>query len=191
MRFTPFILSSVALVLAAPSVYAQEGNDGRTLDDQLKRVQQGQPSSVPSDAIREWPGNASTQSDTAPGAMIGSEGAGAIPALPLEVKTAGDITYISGGIGDEDLTQLKATEKDYNLHVLMSMKSGEYISQATMRILDAAGTELLVIEDAGPYVYAQLKPGTYTLEVTSQEDGSKRAKVTVPSKGSVKQHFAF
>ncbi len=119
-------------------------------------------STVPAGAYREWPGTPSLA--TGPegsddGDMIDSEGGDAIPALPLEAQTVGGITYITGGIGDEELAQIKASEHQYNVHMLMTATGGAFISDVTLSITDATGKEVLAVDKAGPLFLCQACAG--------------------------------
>lgn len=119
-----------------------------------------------------------------------AKGGGAIPALPLAIQTDGDIQYITGGIGEEEMAQLKAVARDYNLQVLLSAKTGEYVAGVMLRVLNADGKEVLSVSSAGPYVYAALPSGAYTVEAV--RDGEmRRMRVTVSNKGAAKPHLAF
>jgi len=140
-------------------------------------IAQSAPPSVPPGAYREWPASSSLatgpETGTAGYDAIDSQGGDAIPSLPLEVQTAGGITFITGGIGDEELAQIKASEHQYNVHILMSAPGGAFISDVGLRITDAAGKELLLTEGAGPYFYARLAPGKYTLELNAEGEVKK------------------
>ena len=111
---------------------------------------------------------------------------GAIPALPLQIYAVGDVRFINGGIGDEELEQLKSTSSNYSLHLQIIGTGGEYVSDLAVRIVDAKGAQLLALNDAGPYLYVTLKPGQYTLEY-SYLGSNERTTVTVPATGSVKK----
>jgi hypothetical protein len=123
--------------------------------------------------------------------VIDSQGGGAIPALPLDTYTSHGINFINGGIGDEELSLLKSKEAEFNLHVMLSAPRGEFISDVTLRLLDAKDTPLLAISDAGPYFYARLAPGSYTLETTSVKGEKKLHKLTVTEKNSLKHHITY
>jgi len=114
------------------------------------------------------------------------------PALPLEVMSGNGVSYINGGIGDEEVAELKAKASEFNLHVLLTAPQGEYLSDAQLRLLDVNGTVLVSVNNAGPYFYAHLQPGNYTIE-TSTPDVSvvKTLKIKIPTKGTVKQQIVF
>jgi hypothetical protein len=143
----------------------------------MQRVSPSLPPSVPADAYKEWPGTPSmaTGTEKGPDETMDSQGAGAIPALPLDVQTMGGVTYITGGIGDEEITQLKASKKDYNLHILVNAQGGAFISDVDVNIADGTGTTILTARGAGPYFYAKLVPGSYTVTVNDATQSKKFA----------------
>ena len=124
-------------------------------------------------------------------APIDSIGSGAIPSLPLEVQASNGISFINGGIGDEELAEVKAKAAEFNVHVMLSAKNGEFISDVSLRILDSKDAPLVAVSDAGPYFYAHMAAGTYTLETTAANGEKKTAKITVGAKGTVKQHIVY
>lgn len=124
------------------------------------------------------------------GAMINSEGGGAIPTLPLQPYISNGIQYVSGGIGDEEMAQLKSVEQDYNVHVMLSSKDGAYVAKVSLRMLNAQGQEVLLVNNAGPFVYIKLPAGGYTLEATRNGE-TRKANVKVPASGAAKPHFTF
>ncbi len=210
-------LSAIVLLGSASVAGAQESPNSQTLDGQMQRVQSGQDavpgawdgsSSSMSKApeqkplvrrSQDWPASAAAQ--TAPrrphypqspsAGYIDSVGGNAIPAMPLEIRTAGDVRYITGGVGDEEEAQLKMVEKDYNLRLLTTGTGGAYVSGAMARITDANGTVVLSSDGVGPYLYADLKPGVYNVEVTAPEGGIKSTRVNVPASGFIKPELRF
>lgn len=129
--------------------------------------------------------------EAAPETAEAPQGSGAIPALPLVVQKSGDISYINGGVGDEELAQFKAQIGLYNLQVMLSTPKGEYISDVRLRVLDQTGAAVLDIADAGPYLYASLPAGSYTLETSAPGTEPKQEKFTVASKGAVRKHIVY
>ena len=132
-----------------------------------------------------------TAPSVAYGNTIDSVGNGAIPALPLEEQVSNGVSFINGGIGDEELAELKNKAGEFNLHVMLSAPKGEYISDVSLRILDSAGATLVSVDDAGPYFYAHMNAGHYTLETTNANGEKKAIKLAVPEKGTLKEHVVF
>jgi hypothetical protein len=107
----------------------------------------------------------------------------------LDVKTAGNISYVSGGVGlseREELAQLKGT---YNLQLMFAYaKSGEYLADVAVKIADSAGRSLLEAVSSGPYFYAQLPPGRYQVSATNAGKAQTKT-VSVPARGAVPVAF--
>jgi hypothetical protein len=115
------------------------------------------------------------------GEVIDSLGSGAIePALSIE-RTVGNIRYITGGVGDEELAVIKAKEGEYNLRVLVSGTDGEYMGNLTVELRDSADAVLLTARQSGPYFYASVPAGKYTLVITSMRGVSKNVVINAPA----------
>jgi len=119
------------------------------------------------------------------GEVIDSVGSNAIPSLPLEAITANNITYLSGGIGDEEEAQLASEEHNYNLRLLITGQSGEYLSEVSLVLKDAKGNQLMSIDDAGPMVYIKLPAGAYQADLNGPT-GAKPVALKVPATGALK-----
>ena len=90
------------------------------------------------------------------------------------------------------MAELKAKAAEFNLHVMLSDPKGEYISDVSLRLLDSKDAALVTVDDAGPYFYAHVQPGDYTLETTTKgESVIKKLKFTVPAKGIMKEHIVY
>lgn len=91
------------------------------------------------------------------------------PALAYDYgnQTEGDIVYLTGGIGDNELDELEATKSQYNLHITNTAKEGAYVSDTAIIIYDRANTEVLNT-NAGPLLYVNLPAGRYTISAEYQ-----------------------
>ena len=116
------------------------------------------------------------------GEVIDSVGGGATEAVLPVAKTAAGVSYITGGVGDEELAEIKAQEHNFNAHVLLSSTSGEYMSEATIRFLDSSNAEILRVDDVGPFFYATLPAGTYKVEAASNSGAVQSKKLVVSDK---------
>jgi hypothetical protein len=88
----------------------------------------------------------------------------------LQPQTQGEITFVSGGVGVEELNAIQAIRSDYNLSLLFSAQgTGEYLSDVKVNIKDSSGNTLLETVSDGPMLFARLKPGRYT--VTADLEG--------------------
>jgi hypothetical protein len=177
-------LVTAMLLCSAGSSFAQGAPVFRSLDPSMTASP-----SAPA-AVQEEPAKVAPAAATLPvahnGEVIDSVGSGAIPALPLEVQTENGVSYLSGGISDEETEQLRAQEAAYNLRLLITAQGGEFVSDVLMILKDAKGTALITVRDAGPCVYAQVPAGKYTVEITAASGATKTVSLTVPAKGVIK-----
>lgn len=160
-------------------------------------------SNVAMAATPEWPASASAPAATqaapepAPlvyrardGEVIDSTGGGAISAQPLTVMSNGTMKYVTGGIGDEELAQLRSLENDFNIQMLIAGFNGEYIGDVTVKVVDTKDTVLFTVDNAGPYFYLSLPAGEYMVEV-STGGAMKSVKVKAPASGTTKPVVRF
>jgi hypothetical protein len=82
------------------------------------------------------------------------------------VKTAGNVTYVSGGVGAESINQLSALSKDFNLKLVFALKAGDYISGVGVAIADASGKTILQTTSDGPWFLTKLPTGNYQVVAT-------------------------
>lgn len=238
-----FALAALLVTTSLNVAIAQEAPNSQTLEEQLQRVESGQPAvpatwnqgqsgtpaAEPQTAqvpAAEAPAQAAPEPATQPqvaapiaasakpvvpviepatpagyytsrpsvapdGEVFDSRGGDAIPALPLEIRTVGDIRYITGGVGDEEKAQLAMVENDFNMRMLIAGTGGAFISGAMVRVMDKDNRLVLSTDGVGPYLYAFMPAGTYTFEVTAPEGGIKTTKVTVPPTAFVKPVMRF
>jgi hypothetical protein len=89
----------------------------------------------------------------------------------LTPQKQGDVEFVSGGIGAEERSAIRAMQKDYNLHLLFSVKgTGEYASGVKVKIMSKDGSTLLDAVANGPDFLAKLAPGSYKLAADRNGD---------------------
>lgn len=79
------------------------------------------------------------------------------------VQTAGQVSFVSGGVGTESLDQLAAMSSQFNLKLVFALKSGEYLSGVQVAISDAKGQSMLDTLSEGPWLLAKLPAGNYRI----------------------------
>lgn len=79
-----------------------------------------------------------------------------------------DVTFVTGGIGDNERQAIEAARADYNLHVMSANIDGAFVGDARAVITrkKGNGTEEMLSVVAGPLLYVRLPAGTYTLTAT-------------------------
>jgi hypothetical protein len=94
----------------------------------------------------------------------------------LQPVKLGDVTYVTGGIGDEERNAMKESEKDYNLRILSASKTGDFVGD-THIVISRKGEPVLDAQ-SGPMMFVNLPSGNYVVEATS--DGqTKKQNVTI------------
>jgi hypothetical protein len=95
---------------------------------------------------------------------------------------AGDVPYLSGGVGADAREELLAKEKEYNLKIVAAEKSGDYLAGVKVVIESARKEQVLDTTMEGPILLAKLAPGTYTIRAVNDGQTLTRT-VTVPAQG--------
>jgi hypothetical protein len=83
-----------------------------------------------------------------------------------QVKTAGEISYLSGGVGGSEREQLRAREKEFNLKLVFSLVQGKYVANVKVVVSDTKGRRLLEHVADGPFFMARLPAGEYSVAAT-------------------------
>lgn len=107
----------------------------------------------------------------------------------LQPVQSGNVTYITGGIGDEERSALDAVKKDYNLRIVSAHTDGAFAGDTRIVIRDHNGDQL-VDAAAGPLFYAKLPTGSYTVEATNQ-GRSKQQHITVGHNKATSVHLSW
>jgi hypothetical protein len=104
------------------------------------------------------------------------------PASP-DVHKQGDVSYVSGGVGDDSERAMKAIAKDFNLHITLATPTGEYLAGTKLQIAAGSGKTVLDATSGGPLFYAELPPGKYTIRAMGPQGQTKSETVDVTSAG--------
>jgi hypothetical protein len=106
---------------------------------------------------------------------------GAAPLVPVAnadsdemVKSAGGVSYVSGGVGTPSIDRLSALAKDFNLKLVFALNSGDYVSGVNVAIANAAGKTLLDTTSEGPWFLTRLPAGNYQVVATFAGKTEKR-----------------
>lgn len=108
----------------------------------------------------------------------------AIDAVPLPEASYQGVPYLSGGIGQDEVAQLEARAKDFDLKLVFAEKSGAYLADVDVVVLAGKDKTVLAIKAAGPIVLAKLPPGRYRLEATAGGKMQRRAFTISPKHGT-------
>ena len=98
------------------------------------------------------------------------------------IQTAGNVTYVSGGVGTESIDRLNGLAADFNLKLVFALTSGEYVSGTRVVIADAIGRTLLEATAEGPWFLARLPNGNYQVVATLADKALNRQISVGPGK---------
>ncbi|PKO48797.1 MAG: carboxypeptidase regulatory-like domain-containing protein [Betaproteobacteria bacterium HGW-Betaproteobacteria-4] len=86
--------------------------------------------------------------------------------VALVEKNYGNVSYVSGGIGDEEVDEIRLRERDFNLKLLFAERDGSYLGSVDVVVLNAKGDKVLEVNSAGPFLLARVPPGSYVIKVS-------------------------
>ena len=100
--------------------------------------------------------------------------------LPHSLRE-GNITYISGGVGEDEAKAIKAEAKNWPLNIEFSQyleSHDAWVSQVYLTILDAKGNAIFEANLDGPLFLAKLPSGNYEI-VATYEGVTKKQRIQV------------
>ena len=104
-------------------------------------------------------------------------------------QTVGGITFLSGGVGHEEASALKAEAKNYPLSLLFTAGPRHaFVSKVKVTIKDKAGKVVLDSTSDGPIMLVKLPAGEYRVDAV-QGDASLQRKVRVAAQGGKQVAF--
>ena len=94
-------------------------------------------------------------------------------ALPVQsvtdatIRQSGSVAYASGGVSEEARESLSAIARDFNLKLVLATKSGAYLSDVGVVVSDERGQRILDAKSEGPWFFARLPSGRYSIEASA------------------------
>jgi hypothetical protein len=85
-----------------------------------------------------------------------------------------NVSYLSGGIGEEEREALRQMDREYNVKLIFAAKEGVYLSDVDVTIEDGRGRKVLETVSDGPWFYAKLPPGKYNVVAQVRDQTHKR-----------------
>lgn len=105
-------------------------------------------------------------------------------AAELIQQNKSGITYVNGGVGEEERKELKKIRNDFNLQLTFAeKKSGTFLADIHLSIQDKSGNEIIKLSNVGPLFLTELDPGKYRIKATSGGDNTQTKIVTINKKG--------
>jgi len=93
--------------------------------------------------------------------------AGAQTDLVVKAQLYNGVSFVSGGIGDQQQAAIKDLADEFNVNLVFAAgESGKYLADIIVRIYNAQGNLVLDALSKGPLFYAGLPAGEYTINVS-------------------------
>ncbi len=102
-----------------------------------------------------------------------------VSAAIVEGQTADNRRYVVGGVGQEEVEQLKTMADRYSLQLIVSSRAGAYLADMHVRIIGANSQKVLDAPLGAPWLLVDLIPGSYTVSVTHSGGQAHERKVTI------------
>jgi hypothetical protein len=83
--------------------------------------------------------------------------------------------FVSGGIGEDEIAELRAKEHQYNLKLVFTLIEGNYVANVNVVLKNEAGALVVEHVAGGPIFMARLPAGTYSTTATYQGKAQTRA----------------
>lgn len=88
--------------------------------------------------------------------------------FPFDVKSYNGISYVSGGIGFDERKALDTVGKTYSLKLVFAKMGGAFVAIVDVEIKDNAERTIFKATSRGPWLYADLPSGRYTVTAASK-----------------------
>ncbi len=104
--------------------------------------------------------------------------------IPMHDMHAGEVSYLTGGIGSSEAESMRAAAKDYALEIVFVQKLKqleEFISDVKVKIKDSQKNTVLDVITEGPFLLVNLPNGKYIITAEFNND-TKQQKVNIGAK---------
>lgn len=82
----------------------------------------------------------------------------------MEKQTENGVTFVCGGVGVGEATQMKQMANDYDLMLTFATQRGNYLADVNVGIADTKGKSVLKVTCGAPILLVDIsKPGTYKI----------------------------
>ena len=100
--------------------------------------------------------------------------------VSLQPEQQGAVSFVSGGVGDDEAQAIKSMAANYPVEMLFVARStpNQYLANVKVQVTDKGGNVVLDTTTRGPFLYAKLPPGRYTVSAEA-EGGLKKQNIQV------------
>jgi hypothetical protein len=92
-----------------------------------------------------------------------------VPMKEVAPITKDGVTYLCGGVGEEETARMKSDARDYDLMLTFAERNGSYLANVSVDIADARGNSVLQATCDAPIMLVDLpKNGTYRVRAEAE-----------------------
>lgn len=114
-------------------------------------------------------------------------------AASLEQHQSGSVVYVTGGVGDAEIGEIKQMMRDYSLSMTFAERqngNAVFLADVPVTVRNAHGDSVLDVRTSGPYLLVKLPAGNY--EISASHNGkTETRKVKVSDHSSVPVVFEW
>jgi len=101
----------------------------------------------------------------------------------------GDVPAVAGGVGLNARDALRSDAPRHNVKMVFTLDTGNYLADVNVKVTDSSGKTVIDGVSDGPWLYAQLPPGSYT--ATATYEGNTVTKRFSTGKGGTTTYFRW
>jgi hypothetical protein len=105
-----------------------------------------------------------------------------------QVQQQGDVSFVSGGVGQDESTALKNARSQWPLSLVFAGPGSDYLAGVHVDIVGVDNAQVLSATSRGPYMLVRLRPGRYVVQASYKNDDQSKA-VTIPATGTTRTAF--
>ena len=105
-------------------------------------------------------------------------------------RSASGVATVSGGIGSAARDNMRTHAPPHNIKMVFALSTGNYLSDVHVKVTDSAGKTVIDETSDGPWLYAQLPPGSYTA-TASYNGKTVTQRFSVAKSGARTAHFRW
>ena len=115
---------------------------------------------------------------------------GGAQSMPAEQgKSGSGVPYVSGGVGDDSQDRMASMSREYNLKLMFTLNEGNYLAGVNVAITDSRGGKVIDDVSNGPFFFAKLPAGQYTVSAT--HNGKTQTRKVNVGKGMQTAHLRW
>jgi len=93
-------------------------------------------------------------------------------AQPVTHRDRSGVSWITGGVGEEERDAMRDTAANYNLQIVVAANDGAFRAGVPVAVEDSHGDPVLAIVTDGPWLFASVPPGRYRVRTGDGQETS-------------------